>query len=82
MTQITLPMNGLAGSCDHRLRGLPLTNQESNMNTEINMEMHSTTRELAIDELEVVTGGTGHIVIRSVFDDLFFNPGIKVVVKD
>jgi hypothetical protein len=52
------------------------------MNTEINMEMHSTTRELAIDELEVVTGGTGHIVIRSVFDDLFFNPGIKVVVKD
>jgi hypothetical protein len=52
------------------------------MNTELNKEMHNATRELTIDELEVVSGGTGHIVIRSVFDDLFFNPGVKVVVKD
>jgi hypothetical protein len=52
------------------------------MNTEISKEIRSATRELAIDELEVVSGGTGHIVIHSVFDDLFFNPGVKVVVKD
>jgi hypothetical protein len=58
------------------------TNQERNMNAEMNKEIHSATRELTIDELEVVSGGTGHIVIRNVFDDLFFNPGVKVVVKD
>jgi hypothetical protein len=52
------------------------------MNAEMNKEIHSATRELTIDELEVVSGGTGHIVIRNVFDDPFFNPGVKVVVKD
>jgi hypothetical protein len=32
------------------------------MNAEMNKEIHSATRELTIDELEVVSGGTGHIV--------------------
>jgi hypothetical protein len=52
------------------------------MNTELNSEIHSATRELTIDELEVVSGGASRIVIRNVFDDPFFNPRVKIVEKD
>ena len=48
----------------------------------MNTEMNNTTRELTVDELEVVNGGAGRIPVRNVFDDPFFNPGVKVVVKD
>jgi hypothetical protein len=52
------------------------------MNTEMNKETHSATRELTIDELEVVSGGAGIIPVKNVFNDLFFYPWIKVVEKD
>jgi hypothetical protein len=52
------------------------------MNTEMNKEMRDAARELTIDELEVVNGGTGRIPVRNVFDDPFFNPGVKIVEKD
>jgi hypothetical protein len=56
--------------------------QERNMTTELKSEIHSPTRELTIDELKVVSGGAGRIVIRNVFDDPFFNPSVKIVEKD
>jgi hypothetical protein len=56
--------------------------QERNMNTEMKNEMHSATRELIVDELEVVSGGAGIIPVKNVFNDLFFYPWIKVVEKD
>jgi hypothetical protein len=61
----------------------PLTKgkQERNMNTEMNKEMRNSTRELTIDELEIVNGGAGRIPVRNVFDDPFFNPGVKIVEK-
>jgi hypothetical protein len=52
------------------------------MTTEMNKDINNATRELTIDELEVVNGGGGRIVFHNVFNDLFFNPNIKVVEKD
>jgi hypothetical protein len=51
------------------------------MNTEMNKEMRDAARELTIDELEVVNGGTGRIPVKNVFDDPFFNPWVRVVEK-
>jgi hypothetical protein len=51
------------------------------MKTETNNEMYDSTRELAIDELEIVSGGTGRSPARNVFDDPFFNPNIRIVEK-
>jgi hypothetical protein len=52
------------------------------MTTEMNKDMNDAIRELTIDELEVVSGGGGRIVLHNVFNDLFFNPNIRVVEKD
>jgi hypothetical protein len=52
------------------------------MTTVMNKHMNDATRELTIDELEVVSGGGGRIVFHNVFNDLFFNPNIRVVEKD
>jgi hypothetical protein len=52
------------------------------MNTEMNKETHSATRELTIDELEIVNGGTGRIVLKNVFNDPFFNPSVRIVETD
>jgi hypothetical protein len=52
------------------------------MNIGLNTGMRSTTRELTIDELEVVSGGAGRIPVKNVFNDPFFNPWVKVVEKD
>jgi hypothetical protein len=51
------------------------------MNTEMNKEMRSATSELTIDELEIVSGGAGRIPVKNVFNDPFFNPGVKIVEK-